>query len=494
MGKPLIYDYPKNFTITYDEETAPVVVSGAISPVGSFLGALAKIPSTILNDVVTKNALLRAGLNFKDGIISKEDADKLDLIITANIMGLERGHGRQTAHRLGFVNIAGENSEKMCISGLKAINDALLLLTHKNSPYSRVIASGTESLSRIPHSVQIRGKSLQELPGVDKKGRPNVLKTFYGHLTLSNKYPIISDLVFNDEAMNGLTCPLSELIMGKTAERLAKYFEITKDEVDNFALDSHLNAGAAGILGTYDNLITQIPGTNLLYHEGIRTDKIHLDEIAENKKFVFSFPEIEKPVVTPANACPLNDGSAALYLVKKELAREHKDPIGTILAYSNVAVDPSIMGIGPAPAIHFLVEKAEEEFLIKFDEIGIVNINEAFSAQVLACKKDLRERYKKDIDGKLNLDGGSIAVGHPVGSTLVRIVLETFCMLRERNIKYGIASACVGHGMGGAMLLANPYFDKTKPGDLRQAKVRAQERFNADIYNILRRLSVYGKP
>ena len=492
MEKPKIYTYPKNLTLIHDKKNYPVIVSAAISPVGSFLGALAKVSLSELNDRVVRVALERSGVRFANGKAATEDLDKLDALVTGNIFGLERGTARISAYNLGFEHLNAENVEKMCISGLKAINDVSLLLTHPRSEVKRAVASGVESLSRVPHSVEIRGKALQQLGGLDKKGKPKTAKTFYGHLDLESQHALLMDLRLRDEVMQGLTCPMAGVIMGKTAEKLARFWEISKEEADDFALASHFNAGAAGLLGVYDSVMTTIPGTNLLYHEGIKTDKIKLDDIRLSSKFVFADENFPHPVITPNNACPLNDGSAAAYIVKSSLAQDYGSALGNILAYSAVAVDPSIMGIGPSPAIQQLAEKTSEVLGISLDDIGVVNINEAFAAQVLACKKDLKGRYGLDIEGKLNLDGGSIAVGHPVGGTLVRMVIETLLMLKDRNVRYGIAAACVGGGQGGAMLLENPDFDSSRPSEARPAMKRLEDRTGKDRYLLLRRLMVYG--
>jgi acetyl-CoA C-acetyltransferase len=494
MEKPKIYTYPKNLALIFAKDNYPVIASGAIGPVGSFLGALSKVPLQVLNDHVIRVALQRAGVRFDNGRVAQEDIDKVDAIVTGNILGLERSTARISSYNLGFEHLNAENVEKMCISGLKAINDVCLLLTHPQSQVERAVASGIESLSRVPHSVEIRGKALQQLEGVDKRGRPKMAKTFYGHLNLESAYQLLTDLKLRDEVMQGLTCPMAGMIMGKTAEKLAHFWEISKEEADDFALASHFNAGAAGLLEVYDSVMTTIPGTNLIYHEGIKTDKIKLDDIALNKKFVFADEDIPNPVITPNNACPLNDGAAAVYIVRSGLTHEYESILGHILAYSPVAVDPSVMGIGPSPAIQQLLEKTSKELGIGLDDIGVININEAFAAQVLACKKDLKDRFGLDIEGKLNLDGGSVAVGHPVGGTLVRIVIETLLMLKDRNIRYGIASACVGGGQGGAMLLENPEYDSSKPSETRPAMQRLEEETGKDRYLLLRRLMVYGNP
>jgi acetyl-CoA C-acetyltransferase len=493
MEKPKIYIYPKNLTMIYAKENRPVVVSGSITPVGSFLGALSQVSPTDMNDLVIKDALERAGLNFDNGKVANEDLDKLDIIITGNIIGPERGHARISAYRLGFEHLAAENVEKMCISGLKAINDVCLLVTHPRANVTRAIASGTESLSRVPHSIHIRGKALQKLEGVDKKGRPNMAKTYYGHLELDSKHHLLTNLKLRDELMQGLTCPMSEMIMGFTAEKLAYFWKVSKQDADDFALRSHLNAAAAGLMKVYDDVLTLIPGSQLLYHESIKTDKIQLDEIQMNNKFVFAFEELTDPVITPSNACPLNDGAGAVFIVRSNLAEEYEKTLGVILAYSAVAVDPSVMGIGPSPAIQQLLEKTVEELDIGQDDIGVVNINEAFAAQVVGVKKDLQDRFNIDIEGKLNLDGGSIAVGHPIGATLVRIVTETFIMLKERNLRYGIAAACVGGGMGGAMLLENPDYDSSQPSETHTAIERLEEKMGKDRYALVRRLMVTGR-
>lgn len=494
MEAPKVYTYPKNRTLIYPKHMVPVVVTGSLTPVGGFLGGLAGVPGTVLNDVVILDTLKKAGYQFVNGKVTDEYLNKLDIIVTGNILGLERGHARQSGFRLGFEHLATENVEKMCISGLKAINDCALLLTYPGSTFERVVASGTESLSRVPHSVDIRGKVVQKLEGVDSKGKPKVARTYYGHLTAEKKYPLEFDLLLRDEVAYGLSCPLSELIMGTTAERLAQFLEITKLQADTFAEASHINAAAAGILGCYDSYLALVPGTTLLYHEGIRTDLQRLEEIYLNTKFVFAHPDIRQPVVTPSNACPLNDGAASVYMMPEPLAaKEYSKTLGKILAYSHVAVDPSIMGLGPSPAIHQLFAKTSEKLGIADQDVAIINVNEAFAVQVLAVAKDLRQQYGINIEQKLNLDGGSIAVGHPVGSTMVRLVIETLVMLKDRNARYGIASACVGGGMGGAMLLENPDYDPAKPTDGRPAIQRLLEKTGeTDKYKVIRRLVSYG--
>ena len=192
---PVAYTYPRNLAIVYDPKNPPAVLDGVLTPVGNFLGGLSKISGPALNDLVVRRVLERAGFRFDPkGQVVEEDRGRLHLLVTANILGPDHGHGRQTAVRLGFGHLGAENVEKMCISGLKAINDAALAITHPAAPYTFVVASGTESLSRMPHGLDIRGKVLQKLDGVDARGNPKVARTFYGDLTLTKEKPLEFDL------------------------------------------------------------------------------------------------------------------------------------------------------------------------------------------------------------------------------------------------------------------------------------------------------------
>ncbi len=247
----------------------------------------------------------------------------------------------------------------------------------------------------------------------------------------------------------GLTDPVCGLNMGQTAEILAKEYGITRQEQDEFALASHKKA-LSSQSKLKEEIVTVLTGAQfdkaVEFDNGIR-ENIKIEDLANLKPYFDRY----SGTVTVGNSCQITDGASAVLICSEEKAKELKlEPLGFIRAYGYTGVEPSQMGIGPAFAIPEALDKAN----LKLSDIELLEINEAFAAQVIACEKQL----EKDNVGKinrqiLNVNGGAIALGHPVGVTGNRLILTLLKEMRRRNLHLGLASLCIGGGQGGAVIV-----------------------------------------
>jgi acetyl-CoA C-acetyltransferase len=305
---------------------------------------------------------------------------------------------------------------KACASGLKSIALAYqsILLGDTNC----VLAGGTESMSRLPYYLEAR----------------------WG-FRLGNQELV--DGMYRD----GFFCPIAKMVMGETAEVLAEQYKISRDEQDEYALMSQTRASRAIRAGRFDDEI--VPVTI----EGKKGTTVF-----SRDEHPFSDPTIEKlsklaPVfsntgtVTAGNSSGITDGAAAVLVAGENFVkRNNLKPLARITAMASAGVDPRIMGIGPVPALR----KLEEKYNLKLQDFGLIELNEAFAAQVLACDRGLN--FNRD---KLNINGGAIALGHPIGCTGTRITVTLLHEMRKRNTKRGVATLCVSGGMGMALALEN---------------------------------------
>jgi len=357
--------------------------------------------------------------------------------------------GRIIALRLGCGDyVPGWTVQRNCASGLQAIDSA-----YKDIALGRhdlVLAGGTESMSRTPLLLpdemvsliaEMRsGKSLVQKLRTLLKVRPYYFK------------PVIS-------LLKALSDPVVNLSMGQTAEKLAYQFNITRNQADEFSLQSHTRALQGIKAGHFSeiNPLFDFQGNDIEYDNGIRSDTT-LEKLAKLK------PVFDKPygLVTAGNSSQVSDGAAFVILAnEKAVERFHLPILGKIVKTTWSALDPSVMGLGPAYAIAKLLEQEN----LTLDDIDYFEINEAFAAQVLACLKALNsEEFCRQTLGlqekvgqipidKLNVDGGAIAIGHPVGASGVRITLHLLKVMQRHHAKRGIASMCIGGGQGGAILL-----------------------------------------
>jgi acetyl-CoA C-acetyltransferase len=254
-----------------------------------------------------------------------------------------------------------------------------------------------------------------------------------------------------DTLWEGLTDPVVDQIMGQTAENVAEKYGITRDEQDEYAIQSHKKAFRATREGKFKDEIVVMQIPKKMAGREVTPETFAEDEcinIALNKQMLSLYPTVfkeEEGTVTPGNACPISDGAAAMFVMTKEKAQE----LGIsaefyVKAYSYAALSPAYMGEGPILAI----PKALERVNLVVDDLDYVEINEAFAAQVIPCQREL-----KIPDDKFNVNGGAIALGHPVGATGARLMVTMMHILKNRDASLGLVSACVGGGMGGALVL-----------------------------------------
>ncbi|MBH0329500.1 acetyl-CoA acetyltransferase [Brevibacillus brevis] len=386
-----------------------VIVAGVRSAVGAFGKSLRDVPATEL------------GRQVLEGLMHKVDLPKeqVNEVIFGN--GYVHGGGlnaaRISSQLAGFPrNVYGHIVIKACGSGLKAIGNGALAIAAGQEDV--VIAGGVESMSSVPYLVKNRWGSK------------------FGNLSMEDA--LLSD---------GLICSLTGEHMGMTAERLAVQYGISREEQDRFAYESHVRAAAAIEAGLFANEIVPIEikdrkGTRVFAQdESVRHD-IKLEELAKLKS-VFQ----KEGTITAGNACPMNDGAAAVLMMSREKAEEAGlTPLVKIKAFASAGVEPDVMGIGPVPATKKVLEKAG----LNLEDIGLIELNEAFAAQALSVIKCL------ELDSsKVNVNGGAIALGHPVGATGTKLTVTLMNEMMRRREKYGMVTLCMAGGMGMSVIYEN---------------------------------------
>ena len=383
------------------------IASAQRTAIGRFGGALAGITAVDLGIVATRAALEKAGIKASD--------------VEEVIIGQARqaGNGPNPARQIGVRSgipqeVPAYTVNQACGSGLKSIILGYQEILLGNAGI--VVAGGTESMSRVPYMVE---------------------NARWG-LRLGHKEFV--DGMYRD----GFMCPLADMVMGGTAEKLAEMHQISRAEQDEFALRSQGRAGKASQSGRFDDEIAPVTvpkkrGETLLFEadEHIRADAT-VEGMAKLKP-VFS----KEGTVTAANSSGITDGASATVLVAEdEMKRRDLKPLARIVDYAIAGVDPKIMGIGPVPAINKLLSKTG----MSLEEFDLIELNEAFAAQVLACLREV------PIDPeKLNVNGGAIALGHPIGCTGTRLTTTLIHELRRRDARYGMATLCISGGMGIAL-------------------------------------------
>jgi acetyl-CoA C-acetyltransferase len=382
-----------------------VIVSAARTPVGAFNGAFANLPAHELGKVAIKAALERAGVEGKE--VSEVI---LGQILTA---GQGQNPARQASIAAGIpVESPAWGVNQLCGSGLRTV--ALGYQAILNGDSEIVVAGGQESMSMAPHCAYLRA-------GV-KMGDFNMVDT------------MIKDGLW--DAFNGYH-------MGNTAENVAKQWQITRQQQDEFAVKSQNKAEAALKSGRFKDEIAPVTIKSRKGDVVVDTDEypksgVTMDSIAKLR------PAFDKEgTVTAANASGINDGAAAVVLMKaSEAAKQGKKPIARIVSWAHAGVDPSIMGTGPIPASRAALKKAGW----KIEDLDLIEANEAFAAQACAVNKDLGWDTSK-----VNVNGGAIAIGHPIGASGARVLVTLLFEMQKRDAKKGLATLCIGGGMGIAM-------------------------------------------
>jgi acetyl-CoA C-acetyltransferase len=382
-----------------------VIVSAARTPIGAFNGALASLPAHELGKVAITSALERAGV--EKGRVSE--------VIMGQILTAGQGQNpaRQASIAAGIpVEVPAWGVNQLCGSGLRAV--ALGYQALLNGDAEIVVAGGQESMSQAPHCAHLRN-------GV-KMGALELIDT------------MIKDGLW--DAFNGYH-------MGNTAENVAKQWQITRQQQDEFAVKSQNKAEAAQKAGRFKDEIVPVTVKNRKGDVVVDTDEYPkhgttLEAIAKLK------PAFDKDgTVTAGNASGINDGAAAVVLMKaSEAQRLGKKPLARIVSWAQAGVDPAIMGTGPIPASRAALNKAGW----KVEDLDLIEANEAFAAQACAVNKDLAWDTNK-----VNVNGGAIALGHPIGASGARVLVTLLHEMQKRNAKKGLATLCIGGGMGIAM-------------------------------------------
>ena len=385
-----------------------VIAAARRTAVGSFLGAFADVSAVTLGTSVAREVLA--------GVDGNDVAD----VLVGNVLQAGQGMnpGRQIALGAGLpVGVPGQTINRVCGSGMQAVVSAVQAI---RSGDGRVyLAGGVENMSRAPYLVQQmrRGQKLGDVSMIDS--------------------------MVND----GLTDPTHRYHMGITAENVAAAYEISRGDQDAFALESHCRATAAQENGTFHAEIVPVTVTTRKgpvvteRDEGVRADT-SLEALARLKP-------VFKPdgSVTAGNASSLNDGAAMLLLCDGEYAQAHGfEPLAEIVSYACTGVDPALMGMGPAAAVPRALERAG----LSIEDVNLFELNEAFASQSLAVCRDLSLPQEK-----VNVFGGAIALGHPIGASGARVLVTLAHALKSRQQIHGVASLCIGGGMGIAVVLRN---------------------------------------
>ena len=389
--------------------TDAVILSACRTPIGAFGGALKDVSASDLGAVVIREAIARARVN---------PADVADVIMGCVLQaGAGMNVARQAALKAGLpVDVPAETVNRVCGSGLQAVVHAAEGVA---AGYADLyVAGGTESMSNAPY----------------------LLKGARWGFRMGNAEAVDSMLA------EGLTCAINSCHMGITAEEIATRYGISRLEQDAFALESQRRAARAVADGTFDAEIVAVPvpqrkGDPILF---TRDEYPRAD--TTDAKLAALRPAFKKDgSVTAGNASGINDGAAALIVTSVRRAKDTgATPVARIVSYATAGVDPKIMGMGPVPA----VQKALDRAGLKIDDIDLFELNEAFAAQALAVSRELR------VDAsKVNVVGGAIALGHPIGASGARILTTLLYALRARKRRYGLAALCIGGGMGIAMIV-----------------------------------------
>jgi acetyl-CoA C-acetyltransferase len=393
-----------------------VILGAARTPIGRFGGAFKDVHAAELGAVASKAALERAG-------IPAADVQEV-LMGHGRPAGVGPNPARQVGHRTGVPDTAPAYTiNKACAGGMQALASGAQSIMLGESDI--VLTGGIENMSRVPYLID----------AADAR---------WGHKMGHFQFV---DAMYRD----GFADPLSGLIMGETAEVLAGQYGITREESDQFALESQRKAEAAQKAGHFSREIAPVTVSPAKAGRStvIDTDEHprHGSTIEALRKLPLTFPKVEghDGIITAGSASGITDGAAAIVLASGDYARARGfKPIAKIVGWASAGVDPRIMGIGPVPAI----AKLKQRTGLGIEDFDLVEINEAFAAQVIAVLRDVPIPAEK-----LNVNGGAIALGHPIGCTGARIVVTLLHELQRRRNERGLATLCVSGGMGMAMAL-----------------------------------------
>ncbi|MGG3470869.1 acetyl-CoA C-acetyltransferase [Neobacillus pocheonensis] len=390
-------------------ETEVVIVSAVRTALGNFNGSLKNVSAPVLGATVIKGALERAGVK----------PEQVDEVIMGNVLqaGLGQNPARQAAIQAGIPeSVSSMTINKACGSGLKAVHLAMQAILAGDAEI--VVAGGMENMSQTPY----------------------LLKNARDGFKMGDQKLV--DSLTSD----GLTCVFNNYHMGITAENLAEKYSITREEQDEFSAWSQDKAVKAIDAGKFKDeivpvVIPQRKGEPIVFAVDEYPKKGTTAEKLAGLRTAFK----KDGTVTAGNASGINDGAAAVVVMSKKKAEElGLEPLVTIKANASAGVDPSIMGIGPVPAVRKALEKAS----VSMEEIELIEANEAFAAQSLAVDRELQ--FNKEI---LNVNGGAIALGHPIGASGARILVTLIHEMKKRQARVGLATLCIGGGQGVATIV-----------------------------------------
>ena len=388
------------------------VLSAARTPIGRFGGAFASLSAADLGEVAARAAIERSGL--------PQAALDEAIFGHARQAGGGPNTARQVSHRAGVPDsVPAYTVNKACASSLKAITlGALSIAAGENEA---VLAGGTECMSATPYLLT---------------------KARFGYRMGDSE---IVDGMYRD----GFLCPLCGQLMGETAENLVREFGILRAEQDAFAAESQRRAAEAVASGRFDEEIAPVTvagrkGTTVVE----RDEHPRPDTTAESLAKLPPVFDPESGTVHAGNSSGITDGAAALVLAsEEEVRRAGVEPLGRVVAWTSAGVEPERMGIGPVPALRSLLAKEK----LALSDVDLIELNEAFAAQVIACAREL------PFDpARVNVNGGAIALGHPIGATGARIATTLLHEMKRRGAKRGVATLCVSGGMGMAVLFERP--------------------------------------
>ncbi|TGM13019.1 thiolase family protein [Leptospira selangorensis] len=391
-----------------------VIIDGARTPFGKFGGGLKDYSSSDLAVITAKETIRKTGIDpskIEESIYGNVIQDNKDSAYLARHISLRSGLSEQSS---------ALTVNRLCGSGLESILIGARKIRSKEN--GLILAGGTESMSNAPF----------------------VLKG----ARWGNKY---GDTIAEDRLAQSLTDCFADLTMGMTAENISQHFKISRSEQDEWAGISQVRAEKATKTGTFSSemISVQTGGKKSILLD--RDEQIRGEEcLPQLKNLPTSF--LKDGTVTAGNASGINDGAASVLLASEEWAKKNgSNPLASILGYSNVGCDPKMMGLGPV----FAIPKALQNSGLSIKDIDLFEINEAYASQTLAVIRELGLDPEKT-----NVNGGAIAIGHPLGASGTRVTLALAYELKRRNLRYGVASLCIGGGQGIAIVLENYNFKK----------------------------------
>ncbi|MHB8928610.1 MAG: thiolase family protein [Bacillota bacterium] len=389
-----------------------VITAACRTPVGNFGGAFRDMTATQLGVVATKEVIKRAEI----------EPSQIDEVVfgCGGMPPKEANVSRQIALFAGLpFEVPAFSVQRNCASGLQAITSAVQAI--QAGAGDIYLAGGVEQMSGAPYMVYGARWGLR-----------------------------LRHTTFEDSIWAGLIDPFPNIIMGETAERLADKYSISRQEQDELAMLSHKKAFMAQRMGKFKDEIVPVSvpkkrgEPELVVNDEGPQAGLSLERLA---LYPTVFRE-KNGTVTPGNACPMNDAAGAVIIMSEEKAKElGKKPLAYVKSYGYAGVDPTIMGIGPV----YSTRKALKNAGLEMKDLGLIELNEAFAAQYLACQRELG--FSNDIT---NVNGGGIALGHPIGATGLRLVNTLAYEMRRRGVKYGAATMCIGGGQGGTVILELP--------------------------------------